>query len=383
MSLTVAAADTYREVVSRQEERVFRFLRTYETFQEELHMDKVVAQRKALFAVLDTIVPELRAELSDLQVPAESVAFDTQWRKILDHLENAYTHIMTSTPERFIEALLRGSREFAHGSYLLYALRAELPTVQSHWQLGNTAGQASMTDQIQTEIPTQPSVTHHRQTDEHAPYSLYVPENYDPDKQWPLIVALHGSHGSGGEYLLTWLRAAKNHGYIVLAPQSLDVTWSIQKPTADIRSVLAILTTVTQAYKVDSKRIFVSGFSDGGTFTYALGMHCPDLFAGIAPIAGVLAPGYPLDHAQDLPILVVHGAQDFIFPVATARAAYQRLQDSDFSRVTYTELADWGHAYTYSINESQVTPWFAAIGKTSLAAGLRSHPNPFICFTIK
>ncbi len=379
MSRTLEAADPYRELIAGQEERVLRFLRTYETFQEELHMEKLVAQRKALFKALDPIVPELRAELNDIQVPSESAAFNAQWGKILEHLENAYLLIMTSTPQQFIEAFLRGGREFAHGSYLLYALRAELPTVQNHWQLESATQQASITGPKQTKTATQPSVTHHRQTEAHAPYSLYVPEDYDPSQRWPLVVALHGSHGSGGEYLLTWLRAAKNHGYIVLAPQSLDVTWSIRQPAVDIRSVLSMLTRVAQTYSVDTHRMFVSGLSDGGTFTYALGLHCPDLFAGIAPIAAVLPPGYPLEEAQSLPIFMVHGVQDFIFPVATARATYARLQDSQFSRLTYTELPDWGHAYTYSINETRVTPWFTSIGDASGAVDLSRYRDAFVC----
>ena len=379
MSLTIEAAVPYREVIAGQEERVLRFLRTYETFQEELHMEKVVVQRKALLTALDAIVPELRAELNDVPVPSGSTAFNTQWGKILDHLENAYLLIMTSTPQQFIQAFLQGGREFSRGSYLLHALRAELPTLRDHWQLENALRQASITEPVPAETTIQTSVTHHPQTGSHAPYSLYVPEDYDPNKLWPLVIALHGSHGSGGEYLLTWLRAAKNQGYIVLAPQSRDVTWSIEQPSADIRSVLAMLTTVTQTYKVDTNRMFVSGLSDGGTFTYALGLHCPELFAGIAPIASVLPPGYPLERAQSLPIFIVHGAQDFIFPVATARAAYARLQDNHFARVVYTELPDWGHAYTYSINETQVTPWFASVGKASLAVNLSSHRDAFVC----
>jgi phospholipase/carboxylesterase len=379
MTSITQAADPYRAVIAGQEERVLRFLQTYETFQEELRMDQAGAQRKALFHALDTIVTELRTELYELSVPAELIEFNTRWRKILSHFDNAYMAIMTSTKEQFLQAFLRGGREFSHASYLLYALRAELPQVQQYWQLANAEMQRPIPETVNSVASIRTSVMHHRQTSTHAPYSLYVPEDYDPNHLWPLVVALHGSHGSGGEYLLTWLRAAKHHGYIILAPHSHDLTWSIEQPKKDIHSILAMLTTVTESYNIDTRRMFVSGLSDGGTFTYALGLHCPQIFAGIAPIASVLPAHYPIEHAKNLPVFIVHGAQDFTFPVTTARAAYARLQDNHFTETTYTELPDWGHAYTYSINETQVMPWFARIGKAPSTMTVGGHTTAFNC----
>lgn len=383
MNHIIQAAEPYRAVITGQEKRVLRFLRTYETFQEGLKLEQAEAQRKALYDAFATLFPTLRAELQDVPVPDELVEFNSQWEKALSHFENAYMLIITSAPEQFLSAFLQGGREFAHGSYLLYDRRAELPIVRVHWQVAGAEMQRPSPETATADATIQTSVTHHRKTAAHAPYSLYVPEDYDPNQHWPLVVALHGSHGSGGEYLLTWLRAAKNHRYIVLAPQSHDLTWSIEQPKKDIRSVLAMLTTVAETYNVDTDRMFVSGLSDGGTFTYALGLHCPQLFAGIAPVAGVLPSEYPLENAQTLPVHIVHGAQDFIFPVATARAAYARLQDNQFNQVTYTELPDWGHAYTYSINETQVIPWFSSLAKASLAIKLGRQSSAFVCSVLE
>src|SRR5690606_28045738 len=40
--------------------------------------------------------------------------------------------------------------------------------------------------------------------EEHEPCTLYVPDGYTPDRDWPLIVALHGASGSGREYVWAW-----------------------------------------------------------------------------------------------------------------------------------------------------------------------------------
>ena len=82
-----------------------------------------------------------------------------------------------------------------------------------------------------------------------------------------------------------------------------------------------------------------------------------------------------LEQAKALPVLIIHGAQDFVFPVASARATYASLQDHGFTNVSYTELPDWGHAYTYSINETLVLPWFAELRRASSAA----PETPAVC----
>ena len=358
-----AAAEQYQTLIVGQEKRLLGFLRTFETFQEELHMAKVPQQRKALSSKVGTLLPELQAELSDVPVPSEFAVFDSDWRKVLKHFENAYMSILASPQQQFLGAFMQSRREFTQGRYLLYAQRSQLPTLQRYWVLPQVVANLVALETPAAELTVQTGVLHRPQTQAHAAYSLYVPENYDPSRSWPVVIALHGSHGRGDEYLLTWLRAAKSHGYVVLAPKSLGRTWSVPQPGQDMRSIGTMLKTVSDEYTIDQERIFVSGLSDGGTFAYALGLHCPQVFAGIAPIAGVLPRWYvlELEQAKTLPFHIIHGAEDFIFPVASARTTYASLQEHEFTNLTYTELPDWGHAYTYSINESLVMPWFAKL----------------------
>jgi phospholipase/carboxylesterase len=223
--------------------------------------------------------------------------------------------------------------------------------------------------EVETPIPgvTAPTgVMHRPATEEHGEYSLYVPENYDPNQRWPMIIALHGGHGRGDDSLLTWLRPAKSKGYIVLSPKSLDQTWSLSQPGVDIRSLLSMVEELLDEYVIDTGRLFATGLSDGGTFSFALGLSCPKLFAGIAPIAaaGQFIALLDLEQSKTLPVFLVHGAKDFIFPVAIARRTHDLLSQSGFD-VTYKELPDWGHAYTYSINETLVLPWFKSLPSRS------------------
>ena len=49
-----------------------------------------------------------------------------------------------------------------------------------------------------------------------------VPEYYTPDRAWPLVTALHGGSGNGRGFLWSWLRDARSHGAIVIAPTATN-----------------------------------------------------------------------------------------------------------------------------------------------------------------
>jgi len=87
-------------------------------------------------------------------------------------------------------------------------------------------------------------------------------------------------------------------------------------------------------------------------------------FAGLAPVAGALHmaadPMLREGRGKDVPIFVIHGVHDFIFPVAFTRQTNQLLSSLGYN-LKYEELPDWGHALTYSINERLVMPWIESL----------------------
>ena len=67
----------------------------------------------------------------------------------------------------------------------------------------------------------------HNEPGSRGGFSLYVPEYYTPDRAWPLVMALHGGSGNGRGFLWSWLRDARSHGAILVAPTA---TGSIKAP---------------------------------------------------------------------------------------------------------------------------------------------------------
>ncbi len=179
-------------------------------------------------------------------------------------------------------------------------------------------------------------------------FSLYVPDSWDGQARMPLVVALHGGHGHGRDFLWTWLREARSRAMLVLAPTSVDRTWSLMGDDVDRPRLLERVAFVTARYPVDPEQVLLTGMSDGATYSFLSGLSDGDTFTHLAPACGVLHPWLvttgELERARDRPIYLVHGALDWMFPVSTARAARDALLAAG-ARLVYREIADLSHTY--------------------------------------
>lgn len=190
-------------------------------------------------------------------------------------------------------------------------------------------------------------------------FSLYVPEYYDGSEAWPLVVALHGGSGHGRSFLWSWLKDVRSSGMILAAPTSRDRTWSLMGPDADSRNLDAIVEHVCQHWRVDEQRILLTGMSDGGTFSYLSGLRPDAPFTHLAPISASFHPfileGVEPARLARLPVYLVHGALDWMFPVDVARTARDALTAAG-AAVTYRELADLSHTYPREEN-AHILDW--------------------------
>jgi phospholipase/carboxylesterase len=190
--------------------------------------------------------------------------------------------------------------------------------------------------------------------DERGGVALYVPESYDPARSWPLVVALHGGMGLGRDFLWTWLREARGRGFLVLAPTSIGTTWSFNGPDHDAPAILDAVERTCEQWNVARDRILLTGLSDGATYTLYLGLREDVPFTALAPVSGVLHPANlsngNLERARDRRIYLVHGALDWMFPVAIAQIARDALERAGADLV-YREIPDLPHAYPREEND--------------------------------
>ena len=191
--------------------------------------------------------------------------------------------------------------------------------------------------------------------------SLYVPENLDTSRPAPLIVALHGGSGDGAGFLWSWLREARSRGCILLAPTAIGRTWSLAEPPLDGENIARLVEQVAQGWPVDPSRMLLTGMSDGGSFCYLHGLSSAAArFTHLAPIAAAFHPimASVADPARlrGLPIFILHGTRDWMFPAETAEAAAHALAAAG-ARVRHEEIADLAHAYPREANAA-ILDWF-------------------------
>ena len=339
-----------------------RFLRAFEDAQQHIRFQQISASQRALAESVGDSLANATQLLDDEAPPADRGELHRALMESIVHLQSAQDMFLVEAPwPNFGAAYVSSRSEQCSALEILYRWRVDLPLIEPYFRIASDSPTNTPLAHAGDTNSAAVGILHHEKADTHHEYSLYVPEYYDDTKQWPLIVALHGGYGRGDEYIWTWLRTARSRGYVVLSPKSVGDTWSIALPRLDVRSIVAMMDKVCDTYSIDRTRIYLTGLSDGATFSYLLGLQHSERFAGAAPIAGVLSPITDmLLRAQkgiELPIHIIHGAHDAIFPVQTARSSNDLLKSLGY-QPTYTELPDWGHVLTYAINETLVLPWF-------------------------
>ncbi len=210
------------------------------------------------------------------------------------------------------------------------------------------------------------------------PYSLTLPPRYDPERKYPLVLELH-CHGWGD-----WYRPFQGHpvgeldGAIMAAPHgrgSCDYLWIAED------DVLAVRDAVIADYPVDDLRVFVTGWSMGGTGSFHLPGRYPDRFNASTPKAGnadftaweqvwkedrrrletplesarmfLRWKTAPVSYAENflhVPIAIDHGAQDAINPVGHSRSMAGRLKQLGYRNVRF-RAGSGGHGWGASLQE--------------------------------
>jgi phospholipase/carboxylesterase len=251
-------------------------------------------------------------------------------------------------------AVFRALRHAPRAQEALYPLTAKLPPVNSFFLDPALRDDADLLARLAEPAQENTGIIHDaNESGSRGGYSLYVPEYYTPERAWPLVMALHGGSGNGRGFLWSWLRDARSHGAILVAPTATGSTWALMGEDIDTPNLARILASVQNRCNVDPAKLLLTGMSDGGTFCYVTGLESASPFTHLAPAA---ASFHPLmvemadaDRLRGLPIYLVHGRLDWMFPVQGARQTHQLLSAAG-ADVTYREIDDLSHCYPREIN---------------------------------
>jgi phospholipase/carboxylesterase len=325
-------------------------------------LGEMVAPLEPLAAALQTALAEFHAQ----SWPEALVPFRDQAALSADAaLRASHSLLAAVAAPDDPRSSYRALRQLPRSLEALYPLADALPTV-SRWFLepgsrDDPALLAALQQSPSESLPT--GVFHSRnETTERGGFSVYVPENHHPGRPCPLIVALHGGAGHGRLFLWSWLREARTRGAILIAPTAIGSTWSLMDPDIDGANIAHIVAQVGERWAIDPRRRLLTGMSDGGTFTLVSGLQEDSPFTHLAPAAAgfhpmLVALASPA-RMQGLPVYLIHGTHDWMFPVSVARTARKALTAAG-AAVTYREITGLSHTYPRDEN-GQILDWLKA-----------------------
>ena len=156
-------------------------------------------------------------------------------------------------------------------------------------------------------------------------FLIYVPTNIKENA--PLVVAIHG-YTSSAKTLMGYSginQIADKEGFLVAYPQgtkdsrdnnffNVGYEFHSDSKVNDVNFIREIVLNLTKDYKLNSKRVFATGMSNGGDMSYLLACTSSDLFTAVAPVAGVMMKDTleNCNPVKKIPIFEIHGTKDSI-----------------------------------------------------------------------
>jgi polyhydroxybutyrate depolymerase len=157
-------------------------------------------------------------------------------------------------------------------------------------------------------------------------YALATPRDND-DSPRPLVIVFHG-YGDTGLAMLanTGLKElAQEQGYIIAFPTGVENGWgyldkdeihSAEVYTDDWNFFAALVDDISSTVSVDASRVYVIGFSNGGSLGYRIMCEHSDRVAGVVVIASTLS-SHTAGHCigtPPVPLMMILGTADRSFP---------------------------------------------------------------------
>lgn len=197
---------------------------------------------------------------------------------------------------------------------------------------------------------------------------IHLPPGYDPKKPCPLIISLHGAGGNGQNLREAWVRgdtewsARAKATCIVAAPTWQPARWWLWPQSKDI---VTLLDELKDSYNVDTNRVLLGGFSNGAHSAWSVGIKQPSLFTALGPSAGlpIAEAGQGMDLEMiaalgNLPVHLVHSADDRICPANAAQQILARYKKLGYDNIVHKQYPSGGHV-AHREYWGEIFKWFS------------------------
>jgi len=149
---------------------------------------------------------------------------------------------------------------------------------------------------------------------------IYVPASYSGDKEYSLIFGLHGTGGRGRDFRQFGFEGmAEEMNFIMVYPDGFNGDWNIlpgiKTDFDDVGYFRELIEIFSSLYNIDSRRIYITGFSLGGFMSYRLAYDLSDSISAIAPASGLFYKPQGMGKSDlSVSILHQHAVNDFNVP---------------------------------------------------------------------
>jgi len=165
-------------------------------------------------------------------------------------------------------------------------------------------------------------------------YIVHVPKGYDTQKSISVVMMFHGGGGTGTAAMneTRWAEKSDQSGFIAVFPEASRPNMSIpanfrtnpqtwndgsgrfQSGVDDVKFVNNLIDDLGTRFKIDHKRIYATGFSNGASMSFHLGVHLSKRLAAIAPVSGALWTDDPRPK-RPISLFYLTGKQDPLNPL--------------------------------------------------------------------
>jgi polyhydroxybutyrate depolymerase len=159
-------------------------------------------------------------------------------------------------------------------------------------------------------------------------YYLHVPTNLPPDRGAALVLMFHGGGGTPAyaERESKFSDLADRDGFLAAYPEAIGRNWndgrgakmivSQRDNIDDLAFIAALIDDVAKDHKLDAKRVYATGISNGAIFSHYLAAKMAARIAAIAPVAGGLAEPVAgnFKPAEPVSVLIFQGSDDPLVP---------------------------------------------------------------------
>ena len=219
-------------------------------------------------------------------------------------------------------------------------------------------------------------------------YRVLKPLDYDPKKQYPVHLFLHGSgeRGNnnssqlthGGKLFLKKENREEYNSWVIFPQCKENDRWpslssdlwdknlenKIIEPNESLGLVIKMMDEFIERKEVNKNKIYVSGLSMGGMGTFELLFRRPNMFAAATPICGNGITQLAKLYADKVPLWIFHGSDDkVITPKHSLKMARAIINSGGSPRMTLYENVghdSWNNAFA----EKDFLKWIHSKSKT-------------------